>query len=388
MTGFTADWLALREPADARSRSDALVAELRAVLDSRSAILDLGAGTGANARHLAPRLGGTHAWTLVDHDAALLATLRNRLPARIEWHALNTDLCGVDALPFPPRGLVTASALLDLVSAQWLDAIAAHCAQAGAAALFALSYDGRIAFDPPHPDDERVRVLVNLHQRTDKGFGPALGPERHRCRAGRVRLARLSLPARGERLATRLDRCAAAGRTDRRLGGRGDRPLAGGRGPRRRVARRAPAGGRHEPAHRRSRGPAGAAPDARKSAVIEHVPAHAVKFVFRTRTPIQRQSGRRLQAAPTVADDHRRDRQMQPVEQPGLQKTRHRDAPTLHQRHRAAARVQRREHRRAIERAVAAGHAQHLGAARRCSPSGAFSAHTRSVDAAPSENTP
>lgn len=177
MTGFTTDWLALREPADARSRSDALVAELRAVLDSRGAILDLGAGTGANARHLAPRLGGTHAWTLVDHDAALLATLRNRLPARIEWHALNTDLCGVDALPFPPRGLVTASALLDLVSAQWLDAIAAHCAQAGAAALFALSYDGRIAFDPPHPDDERVRVLVNLHQRTDKGFGPALGPD-------------------------------------------------------------------------------------------------------------------------------------------------------------------------------------------------------------------
>jgi len=177
MSGFSAEWLALREPADARSRSDALAAELRAALHPRSAILDLGAGTGANVRHLASRLGGAHAWTLVDHDAALLATLRTRLPARLEWHALNTDLAGVEALPFPPRGLVTASALLDLVSAQWLDAIAAHCASAGAAALFALSYDGRIAFDPPHPDDERVRVLVNRHQRTDKGFGPALGPD-------------------------------------------------------------------------------------------------------------------------------------------------------------------------------------------------------------------
>jgi SAM-dependent methyltransferase len=177
MSGFSAEWLALREPADAGARADDLVDALRTALDPRCAILDLGAGTGANARHLAPRLGGEHAWTLVDHDAALLATLAASLPHELDWRALDRDLRDLAALPLPSRSLVTASALLDLVSAEWMSALAARCAKASAAALFVLSYDGRIAFDPPHPDDGRVRALVNRHQRTDKGFGPALGPD-------------------------------------------------------------------------------------------------------------------------------------------------------------------------------------------------------------------
>ena len=177
MSGFSADWLALREPADARARADDLLAELRAALGERAAILDLGAGTGANARHLVPRLGGAHAWTLVDHDPALLATLQARLPAGVAWRAQQADLRDLDALPWPSRGLVTASALLDLVSVQWMEAMAERCARAGAAALFALTYDGRTSFDPAHPDDGRVRALMNRHQRGDKGFGPALGPD-------------------------------------------------------------------------------------------------------------------------------------------------------------------------------------------------------------------
>src|SRR5690606_21132607 len=83
---------------------------------------------------------------------------------------------GLDALELPPRGLVTASALLDLVSAAWLDALAARCADAETLVLFALTYDGRMQLEPREPDDAQVRELVNRHQRTDKGFGPALGP--------------------------------------------------------------------------------------------------------------------------------------------------------------------------------------------------------------------
>jgi hypothetical protein len=40
----------------------------------------------------------------------------------------------------------------------------------------ALSYDGRIAFEPFDATDDAVIAAVNQHQRTDKGFGPALGP--------------------------------------------------------------------------------------------------------------------------------------------------------------------------------------------------------------------
>jgi hypothetical protein len=72
---------------------------------------------------------------------------------------------------------VTASALLDLVSARWLDALADACCAARANVLFALTYDGRMTLAPAEPDDEPARALFNKHQRTDKGFGPALGPE-------------------------------------------------------------------------------------------------------------------------------------------------------------------------------------------------------------------
>jgi hypothetical protein len=72
--------------------------------------------------------------------------------------------------------LVTASALLDLVSMPWLQALAGYCRRLGAGVLFALSYDGRMSFDPAAAGDQQLQELVNRHQRTDKGFGPALGP--------------------------------------------------------------------------------------------------------------------------------------------------------------------------------------------------------------------
>lgn len=175
---FSAGWLALREPADARARSSHITAELVRALPPRFPlrVLDLGAGTGSNARYLMPRLPGPSAWTLVDQDAALLAAARGRLapntPVRV------ADLSQLDDIAdlFAAADLVTASALLDLVSTSWLADLVERVRAARAAVLFTLSYDGRFACSPVDPDDERVRALVNLHQRTDKGLGPALGP--------------------------------------------------------------------------------------------------------------------------------------------------------------------------------------------------------------------
>jgi hypothetical protein len=82
-----------------------------------------------------------------------------------------------DRTIFDGRTLVTASALLDLVSEPWLLSLANRCAQCGAAALFALSYDGRVVCSPEDPDDGMIVSLVNEHQRIDKGFGAALGPD-------------------------------------------------------------------------------------------------------------------------------------------------------------------------------------------------------------------
>lgn len=188
MGGFSADWLALREPADHAARS---VAVTRSAIDALSRdrplrILDLAAGTGSNLRYLmtagSDRILGSErtsptgrrvSWLLVDHDPVLLA----QVPATPDVETRCMDLATLDERGiFTGRALVTASALLDLVSEAWLRSLAARCAESGATVLFALSYDGRIGCSPEDPADRGMVALVNAHQRTDKGFGPALGP--------------------------------------------------------------------------------------------------------------------------------------------------------------------------------------------------------------------
>jgi SAM-dependent methyltransferase len=182
MGEFSAEWLALREPADHRARSTGLTRKIASrMLDRRPVrVVDLGSGTGSNLRYLARFLPPVQHWRVIDRDAALLARFRKPMTWAIvaSVHLQRRDLASLEAIDdvFERASLVTASALLDLVSDRWLDAIADRCRTASAAALFALSYDGRILCTPGDPADETVRELVNQHQRTDKGFGPALGP--------------------------------------------------------------------------------------------------------------------------------------------------------------------------------------------------------------------
>lgn len=203
MGEFTAEWLALREPADAAARSERLLQAVAARFspETNLTVLDIGAGTGSNARYLAERLHPQQQWLLVDHDPALLIDASQRLRVwgearglivsrdegawRVEGEGLAvtfatklTDLAELAAASelFLDRRLVTASALLDLVSASWVESLASECRVVGAAGLFALTYDGRIHCSPEEPGDDEVRQLVNEHQHGDKGFGPALGP--------------------------------------------------------------------------------------------------------------------------------------------------------------------------------------------------------------------
>lgn len=200
MSGFSADWLALREPHDAAARAAELAALVPAPPAELREVVDLGAGTGANLRHLAPLLRGPQRWLLVDDDAAVLDAAFAATSAWADARGLDATLLGSElrvhgagidcrvrrarldlahglaSLDVPRGALVTSSALLDLVSAEWLDALAARCAAAAAPVLFALNYDGRTTCAPVEPEDAEVLELFNRHQRTDKSFGPALGP--------------------------------------------------------------------------------------------------------------------------------------------------------------------------------------------------------------------
>lgn len=213
MSGFSADWLALREPFDRAARGagwavfdlQAHAARWRAAQPPSQAVevLDLACGTGANLRALAPRLGGSQRWRLVDRDAGLLAAVPQALAdwaqaqghrivdlpgtpqgVRIDGAGFRADVVteqadlahGIGPLAGEAPHLVTASALLDLVSAAWLDALVHTAGRWGSALLFALSVDGRCIWEPVDPADAAVHRLFDQHQRRDKGFGgPALG---------------------------------------------------------------------------------------------------------------------------------------------------------------------------------------------------------------------
>jgi len=174
---FDDAWLALREEIDHRSRAASLLPTL---LDwwtaaSHSAVLDLGCGTGSNLRYLAPKLPGRQTWTLVDHDAALLGHVEAP-GSDVRVRLVQGDLAGAGLEEIARADLVTASALLDLVSETWAKALIDTCVSVGCGALFSLTYDGRIEWSPEDPFDAFVLDAVNEHQRRDKGTGPALGP--------------------------------------------------------------------------------------------------------------------------------------------------------------------------------------------------------------------
>ena len=180
MTGFSADWLALREPYDARARNplvlDAVVAAFKGCPSIR--IVDLACGTGSTLRALAPRLPVDQNLRLIDNDLGLLARATSMAhPAGVAVAGVPLDLSrDLEAALDGSVDLITASALLDLVSEAWLERFVVEIVARSIPVYVALSYDGRTELGPADSLDAAIIVAVNTHQRTDKGFGPALGP--------------------------------------------------------------------------------------------------------------------------------------------------------------------------------------------------------------------
>jgi hypothetical protein len=69
-------------------------------------------------------------------------------------------------------GLVTASALLDVLTRDEVAALAAACAGAGCPALLTLSVAGRVALTPADPLDADLAEAFNAHQRRTGLLGP------------------------------------------------------------------------------------------------------------------------------------------------------------------------------------------------------------------------
>jgi len=181
MSGFAAEWLALRHPLDLAARNASVERVfLEKLPEGPLRLLDLASGTGSTVTALAGKLDRPAHWLLTDYDPALLTKADDNLKsfAQTETAMQRVDLAAdLEKLPFADVDAVTTSAFLDLVSESFLERLTDRIVSSGKPFLASLTYDGRASFTPEHAFDAALTAALNTHQQTDKGFGPALGPK-------------------------------------------------------------------------------------------------------------------------------------------------------------------------------------------------------------------
>jgi hypothetical protein len=168
------DWLVLREPADAAARSAELAERLaRHVAASGCLVIhDLGGGSGAMGRWLAPRLPNPQHWVVHDRDADLLELAVAAPPgsASVTVEARRSDLTRLTPDDLAGASLITAAALLDLLTADELVRMLRACI--GPPMLLTLTVVGRVTLSPADPLDARIGAAFNGHQRRGCLLGP------------------------------------------------------------------------------------------------------------------------------------------------------------------------------------------------------------------------
>jgi hypothetical protein len=181
------EWLVLREPADAAARSAELAERLGRHLATagRLVIHDLGGGSGAMGRWLAPRLSGPQHWVVHDRDAALLKLAAAAAApgpsadgAAVTVEARRSDITRLAPEDLAGASLIVASALLDMLTAAELVGMLGACTGIGhRPLLLALTVVGRVNVIPTDPLDARMAAAFNAHQRRGTTARRKLGPD-------------------------------------------------------------------------------------------------------------------------------------------------------------------------------------------------------------------
>ena len=130
-------------------------------------IHDLGGGSGAMGRWLAPRLPGPQHWVVHDRDAGLLELAVADNP---DVEARQTDITRLAPGDLAGASLIAASALLDLLTRDELVRMLHACT--GRPMLFALTVVGRVTLSPADTLDAHIGAAFNAHQRRGGLLGP------------------------------------------------------------------------------------------------------------------------------------------------------------------------------------------------------------------------
>jgi hypothetical protein len=172
------DWLAARVAADDAARAatvSTLLPELSRYLIEAAGpggtvqIIDLGAGTGANQRWLAPRLPIRQRWLHLDHNPVISRSL----PLAAETEIVDESVEALGELLTRSSGdrqLVSCSALLDVLTTEQIQAVCRAVIDNRVPAFFSLTVTGGLRLSPADAHDQLLLAAFNDHQ----------------CRAGRA----------------------------------------------------------------------------------------------------------------------------------------------------------------------------------------------------------
>ena len=181
----SSQWLRLREPADAAARSTDLATTAVGLLGDATPIVvhDLGCGSGSMGRWFAPLIEGPQHWVLHDRDADLLEVAAHEPApvaadgAGVTVETRRDDLTRLGPDDLADASLVTASALLDMLTTAELARFVASCVDAACPVLLTLSVTGRVRLHPVDPLDAVLAAAFNDHQRRTTGGRTLLGPD-------------------------------------------------------------------------------------------------------------------------------------------------------------------------------------------------------------------
>lgn len=205
---FDAKWLTQREPFDEAARSTMLEQRFVKAIHTHARskqsplrLLDLGCGTGANFRALAPHLEDNQSWIFCDNNPKLLeealqvtdkwaknrgwisAIKKGSLEIQAEKNKWCFEVCNINLaknlskLDATRYSGVTTTAFLDLVSSEWLQNLAVWMHKSQRPFLATLTVDGRRHWTPEHELDSLINKAFLHHQKSDKGFGKSVGPD-------------------------------------------------------------------------------------------------------------------------------------------------------------------------------------------------------------------